>query len=149
MPRIVKFKRLSKNSKIPTRSTDQSAGFDLYVDLGSLSGAVLYPHQKNLFNTGISVAIPEGYFGAVYPRSGLASQYGIRLSNCVGVIDSDYRGEIKIPLYNDSSVTYNITNGQRVAQLIIQQYDPDFIFEEVEDLDETERGSSGFGSTGI
>jgi dUTP pyrophosphatase len=93
------------------------------------------------------MAIPNGYFGGIYPRSGLATKRSVRMANCVGVIDADYRGNVIVPLHNDSNELVTIEPHERVAQLIIQKYEP-IEFIEVEDLDETERGEGGFGSTG-
>ena len=93
------------------------------------------------------MAIPKGYFGAVYARSGLATKKGLRPANCVGVIDSDYRGSIKVPLHNDSGSLVSYDKHERIAQIIIQPY-PDVTLTEVDDLDDTERGDGGFGSTG-
>ena len=91
--------------------------------------------------------IPEGYFGGVYARSGLSSKKGLRPGNCVGIIDSDYRGEIKVPLHNDSDIVQSIKTGDRIAQLIIQPY-LSVEFEEADELSGTERGSGGFGHSG-
>lgn len=100
-----------------------------------------------MIRTGIQVEIPQGYFGAVFARSGLSTKQGLRPANCVGVIDSDYRGEIKIPLYNDSGSTREVHCGDRVAQMVILPY-AKVELEEVDELDNTERGTGGFGSTG-
>lgn len=105
-------------------------------------------HKTKKIGTGLSIAILEGYFGAIYARSGLATKQGLRPANCVGIIDSDYRGEYIVPLYNDSNETKIIHSGDRIAQLVIMPY-LNIEFEEVDDLDETERGLNGFGSTGV
>ena len=94
------------------------------------------------------MALPEGTFGAIYARSGLATREHLRPANCVGIIDSDYRGEIKIVIHNDSEEIQKITPGERVAQLVLQKYIP-MSFQEVDELDETTRGEGGFGSTGM
>lgn len=147
----IKIKKLSKTAKIPTRATDGSAGYDLYAD----SNAVIRPGETVMIDTGIALEIPEGYFGAIYPRSGLASKKCLRLANCVGVIDSDYRGPIGIPMHNDHVVDLSyeglndewITKGDRIAQIIFQPYlKVDLI--EADELSKTERGEGGFGSTG-
>lgn len=144
----VLIKKLSETAKLPTRATSEAAGFDLYVDLGGLAESWrIPPHKTAMLMTGISMAIPAGYFGGIFARSGLASREGLRPPNCVGVIDSDYRGNIGVGLYNDSDETRTIYHGQRVAQLIIIPC-PDVTLVETEDLPETERGSGGFGSTG-
>ena len=97
--------------------------------------------------TGLSIAVPEGYFGAIFARSGLAAKEGLRPANCVGVADSDYRGEYIVALHNDSAISRVVTPGERIAQLVVMPY-LSVEFEEVDSLDETERGAGGFGSTG-
>lgn len=103
--------------------------------------------QTELIGTGIAVAIPEGYWGGIFARSGLATKQGLRPANCVGVIDSDYRGEVKVAVHNDSLHTREIKDGERIAQLVILPRF-DVIFEEKKELTETVRGQGGFGSTG-
>ena len=141
----IKIKRLNKRAKIPTFGTEFSAGADLYCaeehEISVCSG------QKCSIGTGISMEIPEGYVGLVFARSGLACKYGLRLCNSVGVIDADYRGEIKVVLHNDSEYVREIKPGERVAQMIIMPY-PKVSFIEVEELSDTVRGESGFGGTG-
>ena len=132
---------------MPTKATPDSAGFDLYVDLEGPDFVAIMPHTSVMLNTGISMAIPKGYFGGIFARSGLASREGLRPPNCVGVIDSDYRGNIGVGLYNDSDQVRTISHGQRVAQMVIIPC-PDAELEEVENLPDTERGDGGFGSTG-
>ena len=105
---IVKIKRLTPTAKIPTRGSKEAAGLDLYADGETV---VLYPGETKMIHTGIAMEIKPGVFGAIYPRSGLASKYGLRLANCVGVIDSDYRGEIGIPLRNDGGTIKGIKAG--------------------------------------
>ena len=95
----------------------------------------------------MALEIPDGFFGAVYPRSGLATKRGLRLANCVGVIDSDYRGNIGVPLRNDSMNTVTVKAHERIAQIIIQQCQ-DVVLNEAQELSKTERGAGGFGSTG-
>lgn len=144
----VNIKKLRPTAKIPTRGSAAAAGYDFYADLESGSAThYIFPHQTVLIGTGISMALPDGTFLGLYPRSGLASKQGLRLANCVGVIDSDYRGEIKIALHNDTDETQCIKNGDRIAQGILETYIP-MNFKEVEELDETDRGNGGFGSTG-
>ncbi len=120
---------------------------DAGIDLRISSAVSIQPHSTAMAGTGIRVAIPEGYVGLVYPRSGLASKQGINLANCVGVIDSGYRGEIMVPLHNMSDKKVVLEKGTRVCQLIIQPYVQVPLFK-VDSLDETERGADGFGSTG-
>ena len=141
----IKIKRLNERAKIPTFGTEFSAGADLYCaeehETSVCSG------QKCSIGTGISMEIPEGYVGLVFARSGLACKNGLRLCNSVGVIDADYRGEIKVVLHNDSEYVREIKPGERVAQMIIMPY-PKVIFTEVEELSDTVRGELGFGGTG-
>ncbi len=139
----IKIKLLDSKATFPTKGTEDSAGYDLYTT----SRAMLWPSDTKMLKTGIAMEIPKGYFGAIYPRSGLSTKQGVRLANCVAVIDSDYRGEICVPLHNDSTVKREIKEGERVAQIVIQKYE-DVGFEQVEELSDTERGSGGFGSTG-
>ena len=100
-----------------------------------------------MVGTGLAMEIPEGYFGAIFARSGLASKQGLRPANCVGVVDSDYRGEFMIALHNDTDVERVIAGKERIAQMVVMPY-LSVEFEEVETLNETERGEGGFGSTG-
>ena len=105
------------------------------------------PGERKLISTGIAIAVPAGYGGFVFPRSGLSSKFGVSLANCVGVIDSDYRGEVKVPVINHSSEPYTIKDGERIAQLVIMPVDLcGYGF--CDELDKTERGEGGFGSTG-
>jgi dUTP pyrophosphatase len=136
----VKFKKLTGNAVAPLRGTVGSAGFDLTAT--SKQRIDLY-HTK--FGTGLAVEIPKGYVGLVFPRSSCYKQ-GMLLSNCVGVIDSDYRGEITAVFIGvDNEICYNV--GDRICQLIIMPY-PAIEFVEAEELTETERGAGGYGSTG-
>ena len=100
-----------------------------------------------MIGTGLAFELPNRTFGAIYPRSGIASKRGLRLANCVAVIDSDYRGEVKIALHNDSNEVQKVEAGERIAQIVLESYLP-MSFEEVDKLSDTERGVSGFGSTG-
>ena len=142
----IKIKKLNNSATIPTQGSEKAAGYGLYACLGA-DEAVVYPHTTLLVKTGVAMEIPEGYFGGVYARSGLSSKKGLRPGNCVGVVDSDYRGEIKVPLHNDSDVPQSVRNGDRIAQLIIQPY-LSVEFEEADELSGTERGSGGFGHSG-
>lgn len=144
----VLMRRLTPTAKMPSRATSGSAGFDLYADFGDYPEPCrLWSGESIKFSTGISLAIPEGYFGAIFARSGLATKQGLRPTTCVSVIDSDYRGPIYVAIRNDSTRTQFIRHGQRIAQLVILPC-PDIEFEETEDLPETDRGIGGFGSTG-
>ena len=142
----LKYKLLSSTAVAPKRATIGSAGFDLSADIEQ--DIEINPGECKLITTGIAIALEnENCAALIYPRSGLSSKHGITLANNVGVIDSDYRGEIKIPLVNRSNASFTITPGMRIAQMIIT---PIFLPEmtEVENLPESQRGSSGFGSTG-
>ena len=137
------IKRISSKAIIPTYGSENAAGMDMY----SIDTVTIEPGQTVLVHTGICMEIPDGYYGALYPRSGIATKRGLRLANCVGVIDSDYRGEIIAALYNDSVVPQEVREGDRIAQLIIQPY-LNVEFEEADELSDTERGSGGFGHSG-
>jgi len=139
----MKIKLIDKNSKIPTRGTDHAAGYDLY----SLHDYYVYPHEKTMIKTGVIMEIPTGYYGRIEPRSGLALRHGIDV--LAGVIDSDYRGELGVILYNThKEETFTVKAGDRIAQIIFEKYYK-FDFEIVDQLEETIRGSGGFGSTGV
>ena len=142
----MRIKKLNDKACAPTRADGGSAGFDLYAVVDNGETTVL-PGKTKMLGSGYAFEIPEGYFGGVFPRSGLSTKHGIRLANCVAVIDSSYRGEVKIPLFNDSNEAYTIRNGDRVAQLIIIPYAAETI-EEVDDLSDTDRGDGGFGHSG-
>jgi len=141
----IKVKKLIKSAKLPLRATWGSAGADLFAN--TESDIELKPSERTLISTGLALEIPEGCGGFVFPRSSLASKHGVSLSNCVGVIDSDYRGELKIPVINHGNQSFIIKNGDRIAQLVILPVlSPDFIPDD--GLSETGRGEGGFGSTG-
>lgn len=141
----MKIKKVRENAMLPTKGSASAAGFDLYACLES--DISVAPGQTQNIPTGIAAAIPQGFFGGVYARSGLASKQGLRPCNCTGVIDADYRGEIIVALYNDSDQERTVAPNDRIAQLIVQPYS-DVYLEESDALDETERGDGGFGSTG-
>lgn len=146
----VRIKKLNPKAIIPTQGSKKAAGYDLYVCDDRYDIPVLVdPGQTVFFKTGLAMEIPDGYYGAIYARSGLATKQGLRPANCVGVIDSDYRGEIMVALHNDSKYDSRfVKNGDRIAQLIVSPYL--FVdFEESDDLDDTERGDGGFGHTGV
>jgi len=136
------IKKLNSNAKIPTRANPNDAGADLY----SIESVVIPPLSRTIVKTGIVLEIPESYYGRIAPRSGLAAKSGIDV--LAGVIDSSYRGEIGVVLFNsDSSNSFIVNTGDRIAQLIIEShYNP--VFVEVPDLTETNRGEGGFGSSG-
>lgn len=140
----IKTKRLTPEATLPTYATDGSGCFDIYAsDAGDI-------YESTVFSTGLSFEIPEGYVMLVFSRSGHGFKNDIRLANCVGVIDSDYRGELKVKLTNDSKyrLFFTVNKGDRIAQALIIPYEK-VQFLEVDDLSETERGTGGFGSTGI
>lgn len=141
----VQIKRLTDSATIPTRGSADAAGYDLYADVKE--NTKIAPGATVMIPLGISMAIPQGYFAAIFARSGLASREMLRPGNCVGVIDSDYRGEWKVPLHNDSAEERTVTPGERIAQMVVMPY-LGVTFAEVSELDATDRGAGGFGSTG-
>ena len=141
----LKVKLLNDLAKIPTRGSDEAAGLDLYA--ATDSDIWIKPHETVKIDTGIAVALPAGTFGAIFARSGIATKQGLRPANCVGVVDSDYRGPVIVALHNDTSISQMIPAQSRIAQLVVLPYiAPDII--RVDELNETKRGEDGFGSTG-
>lgn len=142
---FINVKKLNEKAKLPVRATEVSAGADICACVDE--EIVLMPGERKLIPTGIAIAVPDGYGGFVFARSGLSSKYGVSLANCVGVIDSDYRGEVKVSVINHSDNPYTIKDGERIAQLVIMPVDLcEYGF--CEELGKTERGTGGFGSTG-
>lgn len=141
----IEIKKLKDNAKLPTRGSEYAAGYDLYACIDE--AVTIAPHTTEKIGTGLSVAVPNGYFGAIFARSGLAAKEGLRPANCVGVADSDYRGEYIVAIHNDTDEKRKIEPYERIAQLVIMPF-LEAEFEEVTNLSETERGSGGFGSTG-
>lgn len=141
----MKIKKLNPNAIIPTRGSSQAAGNDLYACLDE--PVVIPPHSTVKVPTGLAMAIPMGYGGFIYARSGLATKQGLRPANAVGVVDSDYRGEVIVALYNDSDEYREVKHGDRIAQLVVSPV-VNVEIKEVAELDNTERGEDGFGSTG-
>ena len=141
----IQIKKLKENAQLPTRGSAYAAGYDLYACIDE--AITIEAGETVKIGTGLSIAVPEGYFGAIFARSGLAAKEGLRPANCVGVADSDYRGEYIVALHNDSSVQRTVTPGERIAQLVIMPF-LSVCFEETDNLEETERGEGGFGSTG-
>jgi len=141
----IKIKKLTDTAKTPTRGSEHAAGYDLYADVKE--DVQIKPHETVKIGTGLAMEVPDGYFGAIFARSGLASKEGLRPANCVGVCDSDYRGEYIVAIHNDSEKTRTITAGERIAQLVVMPYLP-VTFDEVAELTDTNRGEDGFGSTG-
>lgn len=141
----VRIKKLNENAVIPKYATEYSAGADLYSCIQN--DVTIQPNETAFIKTGISLEIPCGYAGFIYARSGLASRNGLAPANKVGVIDSDYRGEIIVALHNQSNIPQTIADKMRIAQLVIAPY-IQAEFNEVSTLDDTDRGTGGFGSTG-
>lgn len=140
----VQVKKLKDSATTPTRGSEQAAGYDLYAAIDE--AITIQPHETVKVGTGLAMVLPNDTFGAIFARSGLATKQSLRPANCVGICDSDYRGEYIVPLHNDSNEVKTINPGDRIAQLVLLPFYP-INFEEVEDLDETERGEGGFGST--
>ena len=142
---ILPIKRLDESVQLPAYAYQGDAG----LDLRSSEDVSLAPFERRLVSTGLAIAIPEGYAGFVQPRSGLALREGLSMANTPGLIDSHYRGELKVCAINlDSEKTIHIERGERIAQLVIQKV-PAVTLSEVEELDETDRGTGGFGSSGV
>jgi len=142
----IEVKKLRPGAVLPTRGSQYAAGYDLYACIEE--DIQVLPGKTAKIGTGLSIAVPEGYFGAVFARSGLALKNGLRPANCVGVCDSDYRGEYIVALHNDSDIPFTVCNGNRIAQLVVMPF-LSVEFEEKEELTETDRGEGGFGSTGV
>lgn len=141
----IRFKRLNSMATTPSRGSEQAAGYDLYA---AIEGPItIEPHTTTKIGTGLSFELPNNTFGAIFARSGLATKKGLAPANMVGVCDSDYRGQYIVPLHNYSNESQTIEPGERIAQLILLPYIP-MVFEEVNDLSDTDRGEDGFGSTG-
>ncbi len=144
---FINVKKLNENAQLPFRATRGSAGADLFACIDT--DIVVLPQERVLVPTGIAIELESPETGAfIFPRSSLSSKFGISLANCVGVVDSDYRGEIKVPVINHSNEPYTIHNGERIAQMVIL---PVILptFAEADELTETQRADGGFGSTGV
>lgn len=141
----INIKRLTETAVLPERGSAYAAGYDLFADV--TENVKIKPHETKMIGTGLAMEIPEGYFGGIFARSGLSSKEGLRPANCVGVVDADYRGEVKVALHNDGEVVREIKAGQKIAQLVVVPF-LGVEFDEVEQLSETVRGVGGFGSTG-
>ncbi|MFQ7575112.1 MAG: dUTP diphosphatase [Lachnospira sp.] len=145
MKQTVKLKKLTPDAIIPTYGTEFAAGADLYSSIKE--DIIINPKETKFINTGIALEIPDGLVGLIYARSGLACKKGVAPANKVGVIDSDYRGEIIVALYNHSENPLTISYGDRIAQFVLTPYIT-ANFEEADELSESVRGNGGFGSTG-
>lgn len=147
-------KKLYPDSIVPSRGSASAAGYDLYAHIGNITDSdrdravTIQPGETVMISSGVAMNLPKGTFGGVFARSGLSLKKGLRPGNCVGVIDSDYTGEIMVGLYNDSKDLRVVKNGDRIAQLVIIPY-ATVDFKEVDSLEETDRGEGGFGSTGV
>lgn len=144
MPKIA-VKKLDERAVLPTYGSEFAAGADLYALLEE--ELTFLPRETKFVHTGLAIEVPEGYAGLVYARSGLASKRGLAPANKVGVIDSDYRGEVMVALHNHSTKAQTIQSGERIAQLVVTPF-LKVEFVESETLSETVRGEGGFGSTG-
>ena len=141
----IKIKKLNNLAKIPSRSSSEAAGYDLYAATDQILD--IAPHSTIKVGTGLSFELPEGTFAAIYARSGIATKRGLRPANCVGICDSDYRGEYIVALHNDTDEMQSIEPGERIAQMILLPY-IEMKFNEVDELSNTERGEGGFGNSG-
>lgn len=141
----IKVKKLKSGATVPTMGSKFAAGADLYS--AEDADVVIEPSETKFIGTGLAMEIPEGYVGLVYARSGLACKRGLAPANKVGVVDSDYRGEIKVALHNHGKEAQTVEKGERIAQMVIAPY-LSVNYEEADELSETERGEGGFGSTG-
>jgi dUTP pyrophosphatase len=141
----IRYKRLSATAQTPRLMTPHASGYDLAADI--TAELVIPPQGRECVPTGIAIALPVGFEAQIRPRSGLAARHGIGILNSPGTIDADYRGEIKVILFNQSSEPFTVTPGMRIAQMVIAAV-PQTELAEAEDLDETSRNSGGFGHTG-
>ncbi len=142
---VLKIKRLREDAVLPERKTAGSAGYDLCACIAG--EFTIEPGELVILPTGLAAEIPEGCAGMIFTRSGLGVKHGITVSNGVGIIDSDYRGEIHVGLRNSSRIPYTVQPGDRIAQLIVVPVCLPVV-EEAQELSETQRGAGGFGSTG-
>lgn len=145
----VKIKRLEHGADLPlpVKATEGSSGYDLLAAIDADQTVVLEPGERVAIPTAVALALPANFEAQVRPRSGLALKHGITTLNTPGTIDADYRGEVKVILINHGQAAFTVERGMRIAQMVIQAL-PEVVVEEVSDLDETSRGTGGFGSTG-
>lgn len=141
----INVKKLNDLAKLPTRGSSDAAGYDLYA--ATSSNIEIQPHTTVKIGTGLSFELPQGTFAAIFPRSGIATKRGLRPANCVGVCDSDYRGEYIVALHNDMDEIQSIEPGERIAQMILLPF-ISMDFNEVNELSDTARGEGGFGDSG-
>lgn len=141
----INVKKLNDLAKLPTRGSEYAAGYDLYA--ATSYNIEIQPHTTVKIGTGLSFELPQGTFAAIFPRSGIATKRGLRPANCVGVVDSDYRGEVIVALHNDTDEVQNIEPQERIAQMILLPF-VEMSFNEVDELSDTARGEGGFGDSG-
>lgn len=141
----INVKKLNDLAKLPTRGSEYAAGYDLYA--ATADTIDITPHSTIKVGTGLSFELPQGTFAAIFARSGIATKRGLRPANCVGICDSDYRGEYIVALHNDTNEIQSIEPGERIAQMILLPY-IGMEFNEVDTLTDTDRGASGFGDSG-
>lgn len=141
----IQVKVLTPKAKMPTRGSEYAAGYDLYA--ATEEEIRIPPHTTEKIGTGLAFALPDNTFAAIFARSGLATKQGLRPANCVGICDSDYRGEYIVALHNDTDYTKVIAPHERIAQMVLMPY-YSMSFIEVDELDETKRGAGGFGDSG-
>ena len=145
MIKNINVKKLNDLAKLPTRGSSDAAGYDLYT--ATSYNIEIQPHTTVKIGTGLSFELPQGTFAAIFPRSGIATKRGLRPANCVGVVDSDYRGEVIVALHNDTDEVQSIEPQERIAQIILLPF-VEMSFNEVDELSDTARGESGFGGSG-
>lgn len=141
----INVKKLNNLAKLPTRGSSDAAGYDLYA--ATSYNIKIQPHTTVKIGTGLSFELPQGTFAAIFPRSGIATKYGLRPANCVGVCDSDYRGEYIVALHNDTNEVQIIEPQERIAQMVLLPF-VEMSFNEVNELSNTVRGADGFGGSG-
>lgn len=141
----IKIKKLNNLAKMPSRGSSDAAGYDLYA--ATNYNIEIQPHTTVKIGTGLSFELPQGTFAAIFPRSGIATRRGLRPANCVGVCDSDYRGEYIVAIHNDTDQIQHIEPGERIAQMILLPF-YSMNFNEVNELSDTNRGKGGFGNSG-
>lgn len=144
----VRIKKLYEDAILPHKGSNKAAAYDVHAYLPDKTDVEIKAHETVKIGTGLAMALPEGYFMGVYARSGLSTKEGLRPANCVGICDEDYRGEYIVALHNDSKTKKVIKHGDRIGQIVLQPR-VECSFVEVDELDETERGTGGFGSTGV
>ncbi len=142
---MVNVKKLRNDAIIPTQGSQYAAGYDLYAAIDT--PITIKSEETVKIGTGLAFELPEGFFAGIFARSGLATKQGLRPANCVGVVDCDYRGEVIVAIHNDSNRNTVIAPGDRIAQMILLPYQS-MEFTEVNNLNETDRGDGGFGSSG-